>query len=209
MDNIDLDTNEITYVTYNIEGIAVEVINQANGNSRTGKNVFGEESSSSNKTTQGVKRKFNYPSSTSIESAGSNFDDIATKKTKEKENYRKQRGKGLIWEKVEDFGSEDNFKNSTLLKNLQSNFNNHRTSNTQKNGIVKEFVCKYSSHKKGYNCEAKMKTIVKNGSVEVFTNDKDHVHEKIGERKKRQRQRIRHSSRIGLFDQILLVVFSW
>ena len=148
MDNIDLDTNEITYVTYNIEGIAVEVINQANGNSRTGKNVFGEESSSSNKTTQGVKRKFNYPSSTSIESAGSNFDDIATKKTKEKENYRKQRGKGLIWEKVEDFGSEDNFKNSTLLKNLQSNFNNHRTSNTQKNGIVKEFVCKYSSYKK-------------------------------------------------------------
>ena len=44
-------------------------------------------------------------------------------------------------------------------------------------------MCKYSSYKKGYNCEAKMKTIFKNGRLEVFTNDKDHAHEKIGERK--------------------------
>ena len=28
------------------------------------------------------------------------------------------------------------------------------------------------------DCEAKMKNVVKNGSVEVFTNGKDHNHEK-------------------------------
>ena len=135
-------------------GTAVEVTNEANGNSRPSNlpGVVEGSSCSSNKTTRGVKRKFDNPSSASIESAESIFDDVATKKTKEKENDRKQRGKGLIWEKVEEFGSEDNFTNSDMAKNLQSNFNNHRSSNTKKNGTVKEFVCKYSSYKKGCNC---------------------------------------------------------
>ena len=94
MDNIDLDSDEITYLTYNIDGTAVEVINEASGNSRPSNLPgVGEGSScSSNKTTWGVKRKLDNPSSASIESTGSNFDVVATKKTKEKENARKQRG---------------------------------------------------------------------------------------------------------------------
>ena len=104
------------------------------------------------------------------------------KKSKVKEKAKPTRGKGLEWEKLRNYECMEAFEESEVFKDLKSNFNKHRSNNTKKNGTVKEYQCKYSKYKKGFNCQAKMKTVFRNGIVELFTNKTKHEHKKVDNR---------------------------
>ena len=73
----------------------------------------------------------------------------------------------IKWIEQERFQSEDDFTRNPASKELSEKFNKFRERNS-KGERVKEYICKYSKYKKGFNCPIKKKLVFSNEEVILY-----------------------------------------
>ena len=110
---------------------------------------------------------------TKISVASSNFG------AKDEENEVK-RGAALKWVQDVEFTSMVDFMDSPQYQDLMDNFNMDSKKINKKGDTTRNWVCKFSKKKKGFNCPVKSRTVQTIEKVTVFkVEEASHEHEPV------------------------------
>ena len=94
------------------------------------------------------------------------------------------RGAAKEWVVETNFDSAVLFLDSRQYKDLNDNYNIESKKVNKAGDIIRTWVCKFSKKKKGFNCQVKARTVMKDGQVEVSRlNGEEHEHERVDNRK--------------------------